>query len=115
MSPVRVRLHDEGNFTSAAPVGQPIGNPIAMSRTAEHRALEDRNATTGIWECSPGQFRRQVAEAEYSYIVSGEGSFTPDDGHPIEFRGGDALYFEANSQGVWDIRQTVRKTYLILS
>jgi len=114
MSPLLIRLHDEDAFTAATPVGQPIGNPIAMSRVAGHRALEDRNAMTGIWECSPGQFRRQVAEAEYSYIISGEGSFTPDDGKPIELRAGDALYFAANTHGVWDIRQTVRKTYLIL-
>ncbi|MDT4825720.1 hypothetical protein FQZ97_590110 [compost metagenome] len=115
MSPLLIRLNDESNFTAPAPVGLPIGKPIAMTRTAGHRTLEDRNATTGIWECSPGQFRRQVAEAEYSYIISGEGSFTADGGSPAEFRAGDVLYFSANTQGVWDIRQTVRKSYLILA
>uniref|UniRef100_UPI000666B36B cupin domain-containing protein n=1 Tax=Pseudomonas aeruginosa TaxID=287 RepID=UPI000666B36B len=58
-------------------------------------------------------FRRQVEQAEYSYIVSGEGRFTPDEGQAVEFRAGDALYFAAATQGTWDIRQTVRKTYLI--
>lgn len=114
MSPLLIRLNDESSFTEAAPVGQPIGQPVAMSRTAGHRALADSNATTGIWECSPGRFRRQVMEAEYSYIISGEGSFTPDDGETIEFGAGDALYFAANTEGTWDIRQTLRKTYLIL-
>ncbi|HFL2789117.1 TPA: cupin domain-containing protein, partial [Pseudomonas aeruginosa] len=47
------------------------------------------------------------------YIVSGEGRFTPDEGQAVEFRAGDALYFAAATQGTWDIRQTVRKTYLI--
>lgn len=42
------------------------------------------------------------------------GSFTPDAGDPIHFQAGDALYFAANSLGTWDIRETVRKTYLIL-
>ena len=64
MSPLLIRLNEESAFTLQAPVGLPIGKPIAMSRTAGRRTLEDRNATTGIWECSPGQFRRQVAEAE---------------------------------------------------
>ncbi len=68
---------------------------------------------TGIWECTPGRFRRQVEQAEYSYIVSGEGRFTPDEGQAVEFRAGDALYFAVATQGTWDIRQTVRKTYLI--
>ncbi|MBI8178233.1 cupin domain-containing protein [Pseudomonas aeruginosa] len=114
MYPLVIRLSGESAFTETTPVGQPVGDLVAMSRTAEHRALEDRNATTGVWECSSGQFRRQVAGAEYSYIIGGEGTFTPDDGEPIEFRAGDALYFAANTQGVWDIRQAVRKTYLIL-
>ncbi|MOA14347.1 Cupin domain protein [compost metagenome] len=86
---------------------------MAHTRTALHRSAQDQNATMGIWECSPGQFRRQVMEAEYSYIISGEGSFTPDGGESIEFRAGDALYFPANTEGTWDIRQALRKTYLI--
>ncbi|PBM00239.1 hypothetical protein B8B58_33700 [Pseudomonas aeruginosa] len=48
-----------------------------------------------------------------SPIVSGEGRFTPDEGQAVEFRAGDALYFAAATQGTWDIRRTVRKTYLI--
>lgn len=114
MSPTLIRLPDQDDFGAPAPVGHPIGQPIAMTRTAGHQALTDRPASTGIWECSPGRFRRQVAEAEYSTIISGEGSFTPDDGEPIEFRAGDALYFQADTQGTWEIRQSVRKTYLIL-
>lgn len=114
MSPLLLRLNDESSFSEAPPVGAPIGQPVAMSRSAGRRVLADRNATTGFWECSPGRFRRQVAEAEYSYVISGEGSFTPDDGETIEFRAGDVLYFTANTQGTWEIRQTLRKTYLIL-
>ncbi|WP_225316340.1 cupin domain-containing protein, partial [Pseudomonas aeruginosa] len=41
------------------------------------------NGVTGIWECTPGRFRRQVEQAEYSYIVSGEGRFTPDEGQAV--------------------------------
>lgn len=114
MSVVRIRLHDQSTFSPPTPVGQPVGEPVAMTRTAEHMPLEGYNAVTGFWECSPGQFRRQVAGAEYSYIVSGEGTFTPDNGETIQFKPGDALFFEANSHGTWDIREAVRKTYLIL-
>lgn len=114
MSPLLIRLDDESCFTEATAVGQPVGQPVAQARTAVHRSLQDKNGMTGIWECSRGRFRRQVMEAEYSYIISGEGSFTTDDGDTIEFRAGDALYFAANTLGTWDIRQTLRKTYLIL-
>ncbi|BAN48778.1 cupin domain-containing protein [Metapseudomonas resinovorans] len=110
----RIRLDDDSSFTAPTPVGAPLGQPVAHACTAGHRNVPDGKGSTGVWECSPGQFRRQVMEAEYSYIVSGEGSFTPDDGETIEFRAGDALYFTANTQGTWTIRQAVRKTYLIL-
>lgn len=113
MSPVLIRL-DDHRFTEATAVGAPLGHPIAQTRTAGHRPLPDRNALTGFWACSPGRFRRQVREAEYSYIISGEGSFTPDAGEALEFRAGDVLYFAADTQGTWDIRQPLRKAYLIL-
>lgn len=32
-------------------------------------------------------------QAEYSYFIEGKGVFTPDDGDPIEFQAGDAIYF----------------------
>ncbi|HHM6007008.1 TPA: cupin domain-containing protein, partial [Pseudomonas aeruginosa] len=73
MNPSLIRLDDESPFTSPTPVGQPLGEPVALTRTAAHRPLADGNGVTGIWECTPGRFRRQVEQAEYSYIVSGEG------------------------------------------
>ncbi|MDR0208464.1 MAG: cupin domain-containing protein [Pseudomonas putida] len=110
MSLIRIRLDEQPDFSEFTA----LGHDGAQARTAGHRALPDGKGTTGIWECTPGTFRRQVAQGEYSYIVAGEGSFTPEHGPAIEFQAGDALYFEANTQGTWVIRQTVRKTYLIL-
>ena len=96
---------------AASPVAVPLGEPVAQTRA--YAVERTDQVETGIWECTPGRFRRQVEHAEYSYIVSGEGRFTPDEGQAVEFRAGDALYFAAATQGTWDIRQTVRKTYLI--
>ncbi|EKT4465544.1 cupin domain-containing protein [Pseudomonas putida] len=110
MSLIRIRLDDQPGFSEPTA----LGDDGAQARTAAHRTLPDGKGTSGVWECTPGTFRRQVAQAEYSYIVAGEGSFTPEHGQPIAFKAGDALYFEANTQGTWDIRTTVRKTYLIL-
>ncbi|MEB6589147.1 MULTISPECIES: cupin domain-containing protein [Pseudomonas] len=110
MSLIRICLDDSPGFSEPTV----LGDAGAQARTAAHRTLPDGKGTTGVWECTPGSFRRQVAQAEYSYIVAGEGSFTPEQGLPVEFQAGDALYFPANTQGTWVIRKTVRKTYLIL-
>lgn len=113
MKPVVLNAAQDHHFSQPAAVGQPLGKPVAQARTACEHPLQGVAAETGIWECTPGAFRRGVKEAEYSYIISGEGSFTPDGGAPLEFRAGDTLCFPPGSQGVWTIRQTVRKSYVI--
>ena len=70
---------------------------------------------TGIWECTPGQFRRSVAGAEVMYILTGACTFTPEGGEPHEIRAGDTLFFPSNTHGVWDIRETVRKVYVVFA
>lgn len=109
MNPVVLPAVTEQQFSAPAPVG----DSTAHSRSAGQHRLHGANAETGIWECTPGSFRRGVKEAEYSYIISGEGCFTPDGGEPLEFRAGDSLCFPPDSQGTWSIRQTVRKSYVI--
>lgn len=37
MNPSLIRLDDESPFTSPTPVGQPLGEPVALTRTAAHR------------------------------------------------------------------------------
>jgi uncharacterized cupin superfamily protein len=90
-----------------------MGTGGALARAAASQTLS--RGEMGIWECSPGNFRRQMIQAEYSYIIHGEGSFTPDGGKTVEFHAGDSLYFSENTQGEWDIRETVRKAYLIMA
>lgn len=111
-SPVLIRVENDSAFSAPAAVGAPTSDEIAHARTAGNTQTPAGNA--GIWECTPGRFRRQVAQAEYSYFISGEGSFTPDGGGTVEFRAGDSIWFAPDTQGEWDIRQTVRKAYLIL-
>jgi uncharacterized cupin superfamily protein len=69
---------------------------------------------TGVFECSPGIYRRGVKQAEVMHLLSGSGSFTPDGESTIHFRGGDTLFFEANTEGLWQVDETMRKIYVIL-
>lgn len=114
MTPVLTHLHSETQFSAPIPAGHPLGEPIPMTRTAQAVDVAEENVSTGVWECTPGRLRRQIMQAEYSHFTQGRGVFTPDDGAPIPFQAGDAIYFSANTHGVWEIIETVRKTYLIL-
>ena len=91
----------------------PVGEVLALYATAQDQNSEVIGAKIGIWESSPGQFRRAVKEREFSHIIQGSCTFTPDEGPSIELIAGDAVLFPANSQGVWDIKEDLRKTYCI--
>ncbi|MGU7771812.1 cupin domain-containing protein [Burkholderia sp. MR1-5-21] len=68
---------------------------------------------TGVFECTPGTYRRVVKAAEVMHFIAGAGAFTPDGEDTIEFRAGDTLFFAANTEGLWQVRETMRKIYVI--
>lgn len=68
---------------------------------------------TGVFECSPGSYRRSVKQAEVMHFIAGCGQFTPDGEDTIHFAAGDTLFFEANTEGLWHIDETLRKIYVI--
>lgn len=95
-----------------APVRDPLGKPV--SNTSTHAVEGPEGLLTGIWECTPGKWRRQVLSREFSHFIAGHCIFTPDGGEPVELQGGDAVFFPANCEGVWDVRETVRKSFVII-
>ena len=68
----------------------------------------------GIWECSPGRWQRTIVQEEFAHFIKGSARFIPDDGEPINIRAGDSIWFPANSTGVWEIAEDVRKVYVII-
>ncbi|CAM3774481.1 hypothetical protein CCOS865_03065 [Pseudomonas reidholzensis] len=114
MTPIVKRLTADTEFSPQTPVAQPLGDVISQTRVAISQVLEDPRVSLGLWECTPGTWRRQVLQAEYSYFISGKGQFTPDEGEPIHFQGGDAVYFAPGTTGVWNIEETVTKHYFIV-
>ncbi len=101
-----------GQLGQASPVPVPLHPPISMIRAKSFEGA-DGVTETGLLECSPGVWRRQVVLAEFCYFLSSECTFTPDDGAPIEIREGDAVYFPANTRGTWDVRALLRKVYVV--
>lgn len=99
-------------LVESAPVAVPLGTPVAVtSVTAVER---NDGVETGIWECTPGRWRRQIVAQEFCHFIQGRCTFTPDHGEPLHIEAGDALMLPANSTGIWDIQETVRKTYVLI-
>ncbi|MCK9796481.1 cupin domain-containing protein [Pseudomonas sp. MAFF 302030] len=96
----------------STPVAVPLGTPVAV--TSVTCVERDDGVETGIWECTPGRWRRQITAQEFCHFIQGRCTFTPDHGEPLHIQAGDALMLSANSTGIWDIHETVRKTYVLI-
>ncbi|WP_271574546.1 cupin domain-containing protein [Bradyrhizobium sp. CCBAU 11361] len=99
---------------NVSPVSRPVGEPVSIMRNKVAFKSPVDATTTGVWECTPGRWRRQVAEAEFSTFLSGRCTFTPDSGDAILIEPGDSIYFHPNTNGEWNVIETVRKAYVIL-
>lgn len=99
---------------SISPVARPIGEPVSIMRSKVAFKSSTDATSAGIWECSPGRWRRQVADAEFSTFLSGRCTFTPDGGATVILEAGDSIYFHPNTHGAWNVIETVRKAYVIL-
>ncbi len=100
------------NLEDWGTAGLPGTTPIQVSGV--QRVIEGSEAIdTGIFECSAGTYRRSVKQAEVMHFLAGRGRFTPDGEDTIHFAGGDTLFFEANTEGLWEVEETMRKEYVI--
>jgi uncharacterized cupin superfamily protein len=99
-------------LSDSSAVAVPLGTPVAT--TSWQETLASDGAEAGVWECTPGRWRRQIIQAEFCHFTQGQCRFIPDHGAVIDIKAGDALYFPANSLGIWEIAETVRKSYVLL-
>lgn len=112
MSITQFKHTDSAVLEHCAPVAVPLGEPVAVASTTS--VERDDGVETGIWECTPGRWRRQIVQQEFCHFIKGRCTFTPDGGEPLHIEAGDALMLPANSTGIWDIQETVRKSYVLI-
>jgi hypothetical protein len=94
----------------AVPLSQPACRMGGIDVTIPGREA----CSTGIWECTPGRFQRQIPQGEVMHFLAGACSFTPDRGQALAICAGDTLFFSPDATGVWDVRETVRKVYVLV-
>ena len=92
------------------PANAPEGVPVAMIRSRDF----SEGPSAGVWECTPGRWRRAVKNEEFAHFVKGRCRFLHENGEVIEIAAGDAVHFPANTRGIWDVTETVRKTYFLV-
>lgn len=104
-----------GGLQDQGTPARPLSEPPCRLRGVEV-ALDGAGANqSGLWECEPGRFARQLANAEVMHILAGACTFTPEGGGPIEIAAGDTLFFPAHTVGVWHVHETLRKVYVVMA
>ena len=99
-------LADAGRFPGAEP---------GSARTAELVLYEDDRMETGIWEVTPGDFEAAHGPyVEFMHFVAGDATIIAADGEVHHVRPGVALTVPSGWRGRWQVRETVRKTYVIV-
>jgi|688.fasta_scaffold76487_2 hypothetical protein len=99
---------------ASRPVPAPITHPPSTVRSHSITCKGTTGSRFGVWECTPGTWRRQVLQAEFCHFLEGRAVFTPDEGEPIRLCGGDTAYFPKASTGVWEILTPTRKVFIII-
>lgn len=87
------------------------GKPCTYGKLLHRNA--DGSSETGIWHCTPGTWTCHVTSDEFCHFLSGECTYTHDDGDVIEVTPGTVAFFPANWRGTCVVRDTIRKVYMI--
>jgi len=97
--------------------GQPVPTAIAGSPYESWHVLhDDGRVEIGVWEVTPGSFRGEKnGVIESMHFVAGSGTITGADGTVTEIRPGLVMLCPDGWSGVWDVQETVRKTYTIVT
>jgi uncharacterized protein len=103
-------------LTTPLETGQAV--PTALSGApyeSWHVIHDDGRVEIGVWEVTPGTFRGEKNGVyESMHFVAGAGTITDAHGVVIEIGPGVVMFCPDGWSGVWDVRDTIRKTYTIV-
>ena len=93
----------------------PIATPLeGLSHTSGKVLHKDEGGgESGIWVCTPGTWRCEVAREEFCHFLAGRCTYLHDEGEVIEIRPGTIAVFPAGWHGRCTVHETVRKVYAI--
>ncbi len=92
------------------------GDPVHTTLNIEDRGSEDRGSLfAGLWQSTPGAWHVDYAEWEYIRILQGHSVLIDDSGQETHLRAGDSWIIRPGFKGVWDVRETTLKDYVIVT
>jgi uncharacterized cupin superfamily protein len=83
-------------------------------RASVRELYRDVTTQAGVWAVTPGRFAgTNDGFGELMMVLAGAATVTGDDGVRVELAPGVTFLARPGWRGEWDVRETVRKVYLI--
>jgi uncharacterized cupin superfamily protein len=92
--------------------GEPIGD---LPRQTDSGFFEGDNLFAGTWECEPGTLQLDLDVTEFCHLLKGHWVLTSESGQVTEIRAGDSWVFPRGWKGTAEVKETVRKVYLLIT
>ena len=97
-------------------VGQRDGADQGDPQVSAQSIFNDGSVHVGVWECTPGGWPIvDCNDTEVASILSGKGLVTDADGAEQELGPGSVVTLPKGWSGRWDITETLRKVYVIVT
>lgn len=81
-------------------------------RTSAKQLIESSGVRTGVWSCTAGVWRSTWENWEQFTVLAGSGTLTDQSGVTHVLAPGAVVFIPAGSSGVWDVTETIRKSYV---
>ncbi len=100
------------NLVEAESFGEPIG---PLPKQTDSGFFEGDNQFAGTWECEPGTLQLDLDVTEFCHLLKGHWVLTSESGQVTEIRAGDSWVFPRGWKGTAEVKETVRKVYLMIT
>ena len=98
------------------PIGPRAGADVGDPQVSLHTIFNQGSIHVGVWECTPGGWAiEDRSDTETASIVSGRGVITDADGSTRALVPGAIVTLPVGWSGRWDISETLRKIFVIVS
>ena len=87
------------------------GNPVAKGTILIQS--EDKKMSSGVWECSPGEFSWIFVWDEFARLSEGEVKIEEEGGKVHHLKARDLVHFAVGMKTRWQVIRTVRKTFVL--
>ena len=100
------------DLKGAESFGEPIGE---LPLQTDSGFLDREDIFFFFFECEPGVLELDLDVTEFCHILKGHWVLTSESGQVTEVRAGDSFVFPKGWKGTAEVKETIRKVYMMLT